>query len=300
MKMRALEKVQEISERLAPCGVDATRKEAELVIRGVLDIDQTGLYRDNPELDDFQTRTIEQLVARRCEREPLQYILGYTDFLDVRIYVGEGVLIPRPETELLAEHAIKTVKSYELGVMSKRQNSKLLTRDSDLCILDLCTGSGCLALALANKFHDAMVYGTDISEKAITYANMNARLNRINNVNFYCGNLFSPVNPKQFFDLIISNPPYIRTDDIKKLEPEIRDWEPHGALDGGPDGLNFYKELIPAATRFVEDKGIVMLELGDGLADAVNAIFEKSGYLNIEIFKDFAGIERIIQAQWIK
>jgi release factor glutamine methyltransferase len=300
--MNALEKLREISKALVVCGIDTAEKEAEILITQGLNIDPAGLYANNPEIDDSQMAAIDEMAARRCNREPLQYILRYNDFLGLKLLVGQGVLIPRPETELMAEYAIKRVRSYESGVI--RQNSKLVTlnsvQNSQLRILDLCTGSGCLALSLAKEFPEAQVCGIDISEEALGYAKKNADMNGIENVEFLAGHLFDALGGEEMFDFILSNPPYIRTADIKSLQPEIMEWEPLNALDGGSDGLNFYREIVPAARKFLKDSGIIMFELGDDCAHDVEVMFDDAGYSEIEIKKDYSGIKRIIQAKWTK
>jgi release factor glutamine methyltransferase len=157
-----------------------------------------------------------------------------------------------------------------------------------------------LALALAKEFPDAKFYGTDISRAAINYARKNGDINKIKNVSFFEGHLFEPVSSRtseQLFDFIISNSPYIKTNDIKYLQPEIREWEPINALDGGQDGLDYYRRIIPAAQKFLKDNGILMLELGAGCANDVAGMCERTGYTQIETEKDLAGIERIISAR---
>jgi len=278
---------------------------------------------------------IDSFLDRSSKREPLQYILGYVDFLGMKIKVGKGVLIPRPETELLAEVAIRTVRSQQsdqpllisnppsppfskggLGGFEKGgskggnedsggiSNLSLVTRHSSLFILDLCTGSGCLALALAKEFPDARVYGTDISEVAIEYAEKNAEINGIKNVTFLKGSLFEPLrelfaahHSLITFDLIVSNPPYIKRGDIKILQPEIKDWEPVEALDGGEDGLNYYRAIIPESRNYLKDSGCIILELGISQADEVRNVAEHAGFRDISFKKDYAGIERIIIAK---
>ncbi|HLA49610.1 MAG TPA: peptide chain release factor N(5)-glutamine methyltransferase [Thermodesulfovibrionia bacterium] len=296
--MKAIEKLKEVAKLFESSGIEAAEKEAEMLVRHSFGLNTVEIYRDNPEPGEKQIKTLESMLSRRLKHEPIQYILGHVEFLGMKILVRHGVLIPRTETELMAEQAIKAVISYKLQVTSKN-------KDSSLSILDLCTGSGCLALALAREFPDFKVYGTDISEIAIKYAEENARLNCINNVTFLRGNLFEPIEklptsylPFPTFDLIISNPPYIRTDDIKNLQPEIKEWEPVSALNGGVDGLDFYRVLIPSAGRFLKDNGIIMLELGFGQSSDVAGILELSGYTQIEIIKDYAGTERIIKARW--
>jgi len=303
--MKTLNKLKKAAEFLASHGIESAEKEAEMLVRHGLGISTAKIYSDNPELSEEQTVALGNMLIRRLRREPVQYILGYEEFLGLKLLVGPGVLIPRPETELMAEQAIKTVNSNKLQVTSKNKSLPLVPRPlslvpcpSSLSILDLCTGSGCLALALAKEFHDCQVYGTDISETAIEYAKKNAIINDIKNVTFLRGNLFEPLKKLFIFDLIISNPPYVRTGDIKSLQPEIKDWEPVDALDGGADGLGFYRELIPAAKSFLKDSGIIMLEVGAGQSGRVADIIKSSGYELLEIIKDYAGIERIIKAKW--
>jgi release factor glutamine methyltransferase len=246
------------------------------------------LYRDDPEIGDDVLSVIEISIRRRAQREPLQYILGCADFLGLRLRVGTGVLIPRPETELLVEEAIRVVTRHT-------------TENSKLKILDLCTGSGCIALALAKKYPGAEVYGTDISETAIRHAEENARINMIHNILFLRGSFFEPFEgmhknqtAESLFDLVISNPPYIRTDHIGELQQEIRDWEPVGALDGGEDGLGCYREIIPRSKKYLKESGFLMFEIGVGQADAVKVIAMDSGYVGASLKKDYAGIDRII------
>ncbi|HDK81700.1 MAG TPA: peptide chain release factor N(5)-glutamine methyltransferase, partial [Nitrospirae bacterium] len=214
--------------------------------------------------------------------EPLQYITGHTDFMGLKISVGQGVLIPRPETELMAETAIQKCNSNRLN------------------ILDLCTGSGCLALALAKNFQESQVTGIDISETALVYAKKNAEANEIGNVEFMKGHLFDPLGQNSLFDLIISNPPYIRREEIKGLQPEVSKWEPLNALDGGEDGLDFYREIIPAAREYLKDNGTLMFEVGFDSADEVAGIFKDFGYHEIQITKDYSEIKRIVFAQWTR
>lgn len=291
--MKSLDKVREITALLKSAGIESAEREAELLITSSLGIDNITLYKDNLEISSSKLSAIDVMVNRRCNREPMQYILGTVDFLGLRLMVGPGVLIPRPETELMAEYAKKRVKG---------QGSR--GAGGSLRILDLCTGSGCLALALAKEFPDAAVSGVDISETAINCARKNAELNNIHNATFIAGDLLKPFSELMThdsklinFDLIISNPPYIKSADIDTLQPEIREWEPLQALDGGPDGLDFYRKIIPAARQFLKKDGSLMLELGIDCADGVKALLGESGYLQIEIIKDYAGMERIASAR---
>ena len=304
--MKALDKLKEAIKFLEESGIEDAGREAETIIVHCLETDTTALLRDNPVITKNVIEKVDAFLERRSKREPLQYIFGYVDFLGMKIKVGKGVLIPRPETELLAEEAIKTITSYDSGVRSQIPPSPPLFKGGGvgLSILDLCTGSGCLALALAKEFPHAKVYGTDISGVAIEYARKNADINGIKNVTFLQGSLLEPlrdlfaVHHSPFtFDLIVSNPPYIKKDDIKTLQPEIKDWEPIVALDGGEDGLNYSRAIIPESRSYLKESGYLMLELGINQADAVKEIAEGTGFKTISFKKDYAGIERIMIAK---
>ena len=185
--MTAIDKLKEVTAFLKSQGIDDAHKESEIIVTHCLGIDKAALYRDNPVLSEKNLKDIDAVLQRRARREPLQYIIGFVEFCGLKIKVGQGVLIPRPETELLAEEVIKAVQRSAFSVQRK-------SKDSELRILDLCTGSGCLALAIAKHFPDAEVYGTDISKDAIRYANENAVLNDIRNVTFLKGSLFEPLS----------------------------------------------------------------------------------------------------------
>jgi release factor glutamine methyltransferase len=334
--MRAFDKLKEAAGVLKRYGIENAERDAEIILIHCLETDRSTFFRDNPIICKEELGKIDDSLRRRSKREPLQYILGYVDFYGLKIKVGKGILIPRPETELLAEVAIKVIKSqlsnpliptsnppsppfskggmggFEKGGQEggkggmggfAKEGQRGIT-DSSLFLLDLCTGSGCLALALARKFPDAQVYGTDISDVAIQYAKENARLNCISNVIFLQGNLFEPLE-KLFtlhsslftFNLIVSNPPYVKRNDIKNLQPEIKDWEPIDALDGGEDGLDYYRAVIPKAKDYLKDGGNLILEIGIGQADAVRKSAEDAGFKDITFRKDYAGIERIMIAR---
>lgn len=288
--MRLLDAVKSSSDYLEKFGVADQLVDAELLVLHAAGIDRLSAYIDNPETDRRLLSRINRLVRRRASGEPLQYITGHVDFLGLEIRVGKGVLIPRPETELLVEEAIKTVKSEMLP--SKRSK----TNQSHL-FLDLCSGSGCIALALAKEFPAAKVYATDISAKAIKYARDNADRNEVRNVTFLKGSLFTPVADQMSFDLIAANPPYIRSVDIAGLQREVREWEPVEALDGGADGLDFYRRIFPKAAGYLKKGGWIFFELGYGQAKAVSEIAAHAGLKNIGLIKDFAGIDRVLTAE---
>ena len=245
--MKALDKLRTMHEALEKSGIDGSVRDAELILTHSLGIDRVDLYKDNPDITENILAEIDPLVERRSKREPLQYVLGYTEFYGLKIMVGPGVLIPRPETELLAEKAIEIIRSQnETSVSEEPGISSFILHPSSLVVLDLCTGSGCLAIALAKEFPDADVYGTDTSEIALEYAKKNAELNNVKSITFLKGDLFEPVKKYAVRCDRIQSPVYSNAD-IEYLQPEIREWEPVEALDGGEDGLDYYRRIIPGA-----------------------------------------------------
>lgn len=271
--MKALDKIRELVNEFS-----LNIREAQEIVCHVLKIDKIQLYIENPEITSEQANTIKSFIERRLKKEPLQYILGECYFYNIKIKVGPGVLIPRPETEILVE---KVIEKKEL--ITNRGNR----------ILDLCTGSGCIALAIGKNAPEFQIFGIDISEKAVKYATANKALNNIKNVTFLVGDMFNPFKEK-IFACITANPPYVKTDDISKLQPEIKNYEPLEALNGGEDGLNFYRKIIENAGKYLLNSGLIFLEIGQGQAKAVQDIALMEGFDVIEVVKDFAGIDRVM------
>ena len=292
---RASEGMREISMALRGYGIEDPRKEAEIILTQCLGLERVALYRDNPLLSPLQVKTLRKVLERRARREPIQYIIGHVDFFGLTIKVGPGVLIPRPETELVVEEVIKTVKGRQSEVISQRpKDPGPSTMEKRLKVLDLCTGSGCLALALAKEFPGAEVIGTDVSERALEYARQNALTNGIGNVIFLKGSLFEALEGIRF-DIVVSNPPYIRRTEIETLQPEIAGWEPMEALDGGEDGLRFYREILLRSGEHLEEDGFMVVEVGDGESGDVAAIAKTLGFNNISVCKDYSAIERVLR-----
>jgi release factor glutamine methyltransferase len=286
--MRLLDLLRKSTEYLEQNGIDDALSEAEMLVFHAVNMDRLDAYIDNPEIMSAGSAKVRRLLRRRIKGEPVQYIIGHIEFLDLTIRVGKGVLIPRPETELLVEEAIKAARRQTSEVRSKTVKS--------LSLLDLCTGTGCIALALAKEFPAAEVYGTDLSKEAVAYAKKNAKANNIKNVSFSQGSLFEPVKGKRF-DIITANPPYIRRDEIETLQREIRDWEPVAALDGGMDGMDFYWAILSSAGGFLNIGGLIFLELGYDQAEEVHKIARAEGFRKITIINDYAGIGRILRAK---
>jgi release factor glutamine methyltransferase len=291
--MRLLDVLRSMKDLLESEGIEDAFVDSEALMLHASGIDRLKAYTENPEIDDRHVSMIRRLVDRRAKGEPVQYIIGHVEFLGLDIQVGKGVLIPRPETELLALEAVHQLKNEKPEVM----DSSPLTPYSSLRILDLCTGSGCVALALGRDFPDAEIIGTDISVEALGFAGRNAVANGIDNVAFLKGSLFEPVSGLPPFDLIVSNPPYIRSRDIEGLQREIREWEPLSALDGGEDGLVFYRDIFFGAGPYIGGAGKIIAEIGFDQAEEVREIAERAGFRNISFKEDFAGIERIVKAE---
>jgi len=290
--MRLLDALKYSTEYLEEAGVEDAFADAEILTFHAAGADRLAAYMENPEITKELLSEVRRLMRRRAKGEPLQYIVGHVDFLGLTIRVGKGVLIPRPETELLVEEAIKQVRGQGSGVRIRGGGTPPVLK-----ILDLCTGSGCIALAVAKALPDADVYGTDVSRAALRFAKKNAEVNEIENVTFLKGSLFAPIRGDALFDLIVSNPPYIISADIPGLQREIKDWEPLEALDGGTDGLDIYRKIFADAAGHLRPGGVILCELGFGQAAAVTEIAQKSGLRDVSVKKDYACIDRILKAE---
>ncbi|SNB47786.1 peptide chain release factor N(5)-glutamine methyltransferase [Geobacter sp. DSM 9736] len=259
---------------LAEKGVENARLETEWLLAAALGLDRVGLYVnfDKP-LTDEELAGCRTMVSRRARREPLQYILGTQEFMGLEFRVTPAVLIPRHDTEVLVEEAVRRAPSART-------------------ILDVGTGSGCIAVALAKALPEAVVTGADTSSAALAIAGENAELNCVR-ITLVEGSLFTPFTGRTF-DLIVSNPPYIRSEDIATLQPEVRDFEPAAALDGGADGFGFYRSIVPAAPRHLTGGGWLMVEVGVGQAGDVASLFAESGFLEVFTARDRGGVERVV------
>lgn len=242
-------------------------------------------YEDIPcsyNLTNKEYKTYMKLINKRIKHIPLDKIIGYIEFYNLNIPYNKNVLSPRNETELLAERVIKDIKN------SKNNNLK---------VLDMCTGSGCLGLSIARET-SASITMSDISKKAIKFAKFNQKYNYIDgNIDYVLSDLFDNIIDK--YDIIVCNPPYIKTSDLESLEIEVRDFDPILALDGGKDGLDFYRKIIKSAVQFLNtDNGLgtIYFEIGVGQSDSICKMLEKD-FENIQIIKDYSGIDRFIIAK---
>ena len=300
--MRLLDFLRKATESLEAAGIEDALADAEMIVLHALGVERLDAYVHNPEVKSADVAKVRRLIQRREKGEPVHYIIGYIEFLGLTINVGKGVLIPRPETELLVEEVIKILKSEELGAGSKDKPACAASRASrldslaSLSFVDLCTGSGCIALALAKEFPDAEVYGTDLSKQALAYAGKNAKINGIKNARFLQGSLFEPVRGRKF-SMITANPPYVRRDELDTLQREIRDWEPVGALNGGEDGMAFYRQILSSAGEHLNPGGCIFLELGFGQAGVVQKFAHEQGFKDVALINDYAGIGRILKAR---
>jgi release factor glutamine methyltransferase len=282
-----LEAIQRSTEFLAKKGVDSPRLQTELLLAHLLQRPRMQLYLNFEQvLTPSQVESLRERVKRRGQREPLQHILGTTSFCGLEIAVNRQVLIPRPETELLAER----------GWTFLQQPA---TRPAEpATALDFGTGSGCLAIALAHHCPAAEVQAIDLSPEALAVAGQNAaRHGLAGRIRFHQGDGFAAVPAGTQFDLIISNPPYIPSAEIATLQPEVRDYDPGSALDGGPEGLDYYRRLAAEAAAFLKPGGRLMLEIGDGQAPAVRDLLELQKWIVEAIQEDYNHVLRIVIAR---
>jgi release factor glutamine methyltransferase len=279
-----LEVIQRSTEFLTRKGVDSPRLHVELLLAHVLQVPRLKLYLNFERvLTDAELDTLRRLVQRRGEREPLQHLVGSTSFCGLDIAVNRDVLIPRPETEHLAEQACNWLRT---------------PRSRPASVLDFGTGSGCLAIAIAHQCPDAIVHALDVSSVALSVAQANAaRHGLAGRIQFHNGGGFSALPGGLTFDLLMANPPYIPTAEIDTLQPEVRDHDPRLALDGGPDGLAFYRRLAGEGASRMNPSGGATLEFGDGQEGAVQEIFREQGWSIEAVVNDDSNRARILIAR---
>lgn len=272
------------SDYLEKKGIENSRRNVEELLCLTLKCKRLDLYlKFETLLKPEELTSYREFFKRRVNREPLQYILGETDFYNSKIKLNKNVLIPRPETEVLVEKVLEKIDFLNLETVR---------------ILDIGTGSGCIAIALALEVPDSKVLGIDLSEDAVSLANENAVLNEVPNAKFIQRNALDTPRKIEIFDIIVSNPPYIESKEIANLMPEIKDFEPILALDGGGvDGFDFFRKVIPNCFLLLKNGGIVFFEVGHNQARTIKEMLLQNGFSEVEIFKDYSGIERIVSAK---
>jgi len=269
--------------------VENPRLNAELLLAHTLSLSREGLYvRLQNLIRKEEKETVEGLIKRRISGEPLQYILGHQEFWSIDFQVDSRALIPRPETELLVEQA--------LLILSENPFNR------PPFVLEIGTGSGAVAIALAKEAKDIFMVASDISRDALRLAKENAASSGfLHQLKFVNGNLFDPfrlLREREPFDLILSNPPYIPFPEIEGLDKEVRDYEPIIALDGGEDGLTFYRDIISQAPLYLKKGGWLLLEIGQAQGGKVSELIDKRGDFSMpQLLKDLSGLERMVKAQ---
>lgn len=268
------EVLSEAKKKLLSSGDINWESDAEFLLAHILNVPRSGIFTHNTILSSQYSKYLE-LIDRRITHEPMDSLIGFTEFLGLTIPFHKETLSPRQETEIMVDNII-------------REN----TGRKGLKILDLCSGSGCIGLALS-KLLNAKVLLADISPEALEISRQNARLNNLE-VEYITSNLFD--NIIGTFDIIVSNPPYIPTLDLNGLEMEVKNYDPSIALDGGSDGLDFYREIIKSAPKHLADGGLIYLEFGINQGGIIAGLMQ-GNFTDIEIVKDYSGIDRYIKAR---
>jgi release factor glutamine methyltransferase len=275
--------LNETARNFAIAGIPSPRLDAEVLLSFCLECDRLEFFK-NPEkiISKKKLTVFQEIISRRLQGEPVAYITGCKEFWSLVLEVNSTVLIPRPDTEVLVEEALQVCQAIDSG---------------EIKILDVGTGSGAIALALAKEISHAAMVATDISASALETAKKNARNGHLDaRIDFRCGNLFEPID--DFFDIIVSNPPYISDEEYEKLPAGVKNYEPPEALLAGPQGMDFYEEIISRAPEYLKKGGWLLLEIGATQEASVGRIIAASGhYKDITIRNDYAGRPRVIKAR---
>ncbi len=261
---------------LSAAEIAGARNDAWLLLEAMLKIDRNFYYMHmKEEVSEEQRESYEHALKKRAERIPLQYIVGETEFMGLRFKVNSSVLIPRQDTESLVEEALKYLKPQ-------------------MKVLDMCTGSGCIIISLMHYAKQIEGYASDISKSAVNLAKENAKNNQVS-VLFETGNLFERIEGS--YDMIVSNPPYIRTEEIPKLMPEVCVFEPIEALDGKEDGLFFYRRITEEAKDYLNPNGYLLFEIGHDQGKEVSDLMKTAGFTEVKVIKDLAGNDRVVSGR---
>ncbi|AEY68074.1 peptide chain release factor N(5)-glutamine methyltransferase [Clostridium sp. BNL1100] len=278
-------------DKLKNANIETPVQEAGVMLCQVLNCGRAYLYaHGDRELSPDEKAKLDHMLAQRAKNIPLQYIVGDTEFMSLRFMVTPAVLIPRQDTEILVEKVIELAKKRRFQRQNEGSNARLY-------VLDMCTGSGCIAVSIAHFCTECSIVACDISKEAIKVAKANSELNGVQNrVEIFCGDLFEALKGNYKFDFIVSNPPYIETETISGLQKEVRSYEPELALDGGADGLVFYKKITAKAPEYLNNLGWLAFEIGYNQGEKVSALMEES-FINIQVLKDYGGNDRVVVGQ---
>ena len=252
------------------------------------------LINYNKVINDEKEKCFFNYIDEIIKGKPVQYIIKNQEFMKLNFYVDDNVLIPQPDTEILVENTIKILGKLEKNARVQEKPNL----EEKLTVLDLCTGSGAIGISIKKYMKNAIVYVSDISSKALEIAKINAKNNNVN-INFIQSDMFEKFNEMKNlkFDVIVSNPPYIETDNLETLPKEVQA-EPKLALDGGKDGLKYYRKIADKGYMYLKDKGYILMEIGYNQNISVPELFKNNNeYKNIEIFKDLSNIDRVIKIE---
>ncbi|MDR5659734.1 peptide chain release factor N(5)-glutamine methyltransferase [Serpentinicella sp. ANB-PHB4] len=280
--------LKEATEQLEKAGVDTPKLDAQVLLCSVMNIDRINLHiYPEREISREICREFGELIKKRVNMVPIQYIINKQEFMGLDFYIEEGVLIPRGDTEILIEETLRIYKEKE--------------HQQDVSILDIGTGSGAISVSLAKYIPKAQVYAVDISETALRVANKNAITNKVDSrVKFLEGSMFDPIDAlkmEKHFDFIVSNPPYIPSEDVLGLDRQVKDYEPRLALDGGNDGLDFYRKITTKSPEFLKKNGWLLFEIGYDQGKAVKELLLKVGFVDVEVLQDLAGKDRVVRGR---
>lgn len=301
MKVTVLEVIQRSTEFLTRKGVDSPRLQAELLSAHVLGMPRMQLYLNfERALAGSEQDQLRELVKRRGDREPVQHIVGSTNFCGFELQVSRAALVPRPETELLAEQGwiFLNQRAQRLPALAEAPSGQQTAVAPIPTALDFGTGTGCLAIALSKQCPEGRVVALDIEPAALELARRNAEQLQVSGkIEFLLGDGFAALKPGSSFDLIVANPPYIPTAEIEQLDPEVRQFDPQRALDGGVDGLLFYRLLASKAGEFLNPNGRLMVEFGDRQEVPLAELFKGENWIVEQILNDYTQRPRILIAR---
>lgn len=279
--MKIAEAIDQAADILNAAAIQDPRREAVSLLELAIGRDRTFIFaHPDYNLEQKEISTLDNLISRRAKREPLQYIRGHQEFYGLDFIVAPDVLIPRPETEILVENAIKDLQSKE-----------------NAAFCEVGVGSGCICVSILHELSSATAVGLDISEKALEITQKNAEKHRVSDrLTLLRSDVFDVLTDRQF-DMIVSNPPYVPRGDFESLQPEVRDFEPQIALTDGSNGLSIIEKIVSGAPRFLRPGGGLLMEIGFGQSEAVQDVFDRQIWHQVEFLDDLQSIPRIVHAR---